>query len=67
MLQITRIGENTKHDRQFLVDRPHGHPVLLLILVKTPARFLSVQTGRKHPPASQSSSVPDRSISMVPP
>lgn len=39
MLQITKIGENTKHDGHFLVDRPHGHPVLLLILVKTPARF----------------------------
>lgn len=39
MLHITKIGENTEHDRQFLVDRPHGHPVLLLILVKTPAKF----------------------------
>lgn len=39
MLHITKIGENTKHDKNFLTDRPHGHPVYLLILVKTPAKF----------------------------
>jgi len=39
MLQITKIGQNTKHDETFLVNRPHGHPVYLLILVKTPAKF----------------------------
>lgn len=41
MLEITKIGENTKHGRSFFVDRPQGHPVYLLILVKTPARFFS--------------------------
>lgn len=39
MLEITKIGQNTKHDQTFLVDRPSGHPVYLLILVKTPAKF----------------------------
>lgn len=39
MLQITKIGQNTKHDQTFFVDRPQGHPVYLLLLVKTPAKF----------------------------
>lgn len=39
MLQIVKIGSNTTHDRSFFVNRPHGHPVYLLILVKTPAKF----------------------------
>lgn len=38
MLQIVKIG-STAHDRSFFVNRPHGHPVYLLILVKTPAKF----------------------------
>lgn len=39
MLHITKIGESTEHDKSFFVDRPHGHPVFLLILTKTPAKF----------------------------
>lgn len=39
MIHISKIGENTLHDNSFLVDRPQGHSVYLLILVKTPARF----------------------------
>lgn len=39
MLNIIRLGENAKHDDTFFVDRPHGHPVLLLLLVKTSAKF----------------------------
>ncbi len=39
MIEITRIGENTIHDNSFFVDRPNGHPVYLLILIKTPTRF----------------------------
>lgn len=39
MLEITKIGQDTKHDHTFFVDRPQGHPLYLLILVKTPAKF----------------------------
>lgn len=39
MIHVTKMGENTKHDHNFFVDRPHGHPVFLLLLVKTPAKF----------------------------
>ncbi len=39
MLQIMKIGENTMHDYNFFINRPSGHPVYLLLLVKTPARF----------------------------
>lgn len=39
MLEILKIGENTMHDHDFFVNRPKGHPVYLLILVKTKARF----------------------------
>lgn len=39
MLQILKIGENAMHDHTFLVDRPLGHPVYLLLLIKKKARF----------------------------
>lgn len=50
MLDIIRIGENTIHDHTFFVDRPHGHPVYLFILVKTSARFF-VENEWKNTPA----------------
>lgn len=52
MLHITKIGENQKHDRSFFVDRPHGHPVLLLILVKTPAKFFVDTEWIETPPGT---------------
>lgn len=39
MITINKIGENTIHDTNFVIDRPYGHPVYLLILVKVPAKF----------------------------
>jgi AraC-like DNA-binding protein len=39
MQQILKIGENTMHDHTFLVDRPSGHPVYLLLFVKKRAQF----------------------------
>lgn len=39
MVEIVKIGKHTQHDRTFFVNRPNGHPVYLLILVKTPAKF----------------------------
>lgn len=50
MVQITKIGQNTKHDQTFLVDRPQGHPVYLLILVKTSAKFF-VNSNWEETPA----------------
>lgn len=38
MIEITRMGETT-HDKNFCVLREKGHPVYLLLLVKTPALF----------------------------
>ena len=49
MLEIIKIGENTKHDRSFFVDRPNGHPVYLLILVKTPAKFFVNKNWQRTP------------------
>lgn len=40
MLRVVKIGENTVHDGTFFVDRPHGHPVYLLLLVKKRQDFL---------------------------
>ncbi len=40
LLEIVKMGENTIHDSSFEVDRPNGHKVYLLLLVKTPAKFL---------------------------
>lgn len=39
MIEVVRIGENATHDRSFEINRPAGHPVYLLLLVKTTARF----------------------------
>lgn len=50
MLDIVKIGENTAHDYTFSVDRPQGHPVYLLLLVKTEARFF-IEGSWKHTPA----------------
>lgn len=44
MLEICKIGEDTEHDSSFLVDRAAGHPVYLVLLVKTKAEFW---TGEK--------------------
>ena len=39
MYHITKIGENARHDNNFLINRPHGHKVYLLLLIKTPSKF----------------------------
>ena len=39
MVEIVRISENAVHGEDFQIDRPCGHPVYLLLLVKTKARF----------------------------
>ena len=39
MLKILRIGEHAIHDSSFKIDRPCGHPVYLLLLVKTASSF----------------------------
>lgn len=52
MLTIAKIGENTKHDNTFFVDRPHGHPVLLLLIVKTSARFFVNSEWVDTPPGT---------------
>ncbi len=41
MINLHKIGENTTHNKDFFVDRPNGHPVYLLLLIKTPSLFLS--------------------------
>ncbi len=40
MIEILKLGENTYHEGTFEVDRPNGHPVYLLIFVKTRGRFV---------------------------
>ena len=37
-MEIVRMGE-TAHAPDFCVLREHGHPVYLLLLTETPARF----------------------------
>lgn len=37
-MKILRLGE-TWHDRNFVVDRPSGHPHYLFLLLNTPGRF----------------------------
>lgn len=39
MINITKIGENARHDSTFTVDRPSGHPAWLLLLIKSPSKF----------------------------
>lgn len=50
MIKITRIGENATHDSSFEVNRPMGHPVYLLLLVKSSAGFLINHTWQETPP-----------------
>lgn len=40
MVEVFKIGENTYHEGSFQVDRPNGHPVYLLIFIKTQGNFL---------------------------
>lgn len=49
MLQITKIGNNTMHDKTFFVDRPHGHPVYLLLFVKTKGKFYVKDCWKETP------------------
>ena len=39
MINISKIGENTWHPGTYAVDRPTGHPVYLLLFVKTRGDF----------------------------
>ena len=50
MIDLIRIGWNSTHDESFEVDRPNGHPVYLLLLVKSPARFLVQDTWQTTAP-----------------
>lgn len=49
MIHVTRMGENSVHDETFFVDRPQGHPVYLLLLVKTRARFFVGDAWQETP------------------
>lgn len=40
MFELIRIGEHTIHNGSFEVNRPHGYPVYLLLIVRTEAKFL---------------------------
>ncbi len=50
MIQIKRIGENATHDSSFNIDRPNGHPVYLLLLIKSSAKFLVDGAWQTTPP-----------------
>jgi len=50
MIEILRLGENQTHDASFDVNRENGHPVYLLILVKTTAKFLIDDEWQITPP-----------------
>lgn len=50
MIDIIRLGENCKHDISFEVNRPNGHPVYLLLFVKTTACFLINDTWQVTAP-----------------
>ncbi|WP_310602103.1 helix-turn-helix transcriptional regulator [Anaerosporobacter sp.] len=50
MITIDKIGENATHDNTFTIDRPTGHPVYLLLLIKTSARFLINDTWHTTTP-----------------
>lgn len=49
MINLHKIGENTTHNKDFFVDRPNGHPVYLLLLIKTPSLFLSGDEWQRIP------------------
>ena len=40
MIEIVKMGEDAYHDETFTVDRPNGFPEYLLIISRTPGRFL---------------------------
>lgn len=49
MINVTKIGE-AEHDDAFCVQRKHGHPVYLLLLVKTAAIFRTEDAELETPP-----------------
>ena len=49
MLDVLRMGE-AEHDKDFCVLRENGHPVYLLLLVKTPSLFERDGAWQKIPP-----------------
>jgi len=51
MIRLHKIGENSTHNKDFLIDRPNGHPVYLLLLIKTPSLFL-IERQWQHIPAN---------------
>lgn len=40
MIELIKIGEHSIHDASFEVNRPNGHPMYLLLIVQSDARFL---------------------------
>lgn len=50
MISLHKIGENTTHNKDFFVDRPNGHPVYLLLLIRTPSLF-QAENGWQSIPA----------------
>ena len=41
MIEILKMGESTRHDSSYRVDRPNGYPYYLLLLVQSEAIFLA--------------------------
>lgn len=49
MIQIMKLGEKTCHDQTFMVDRPLGHPVYLLLITLKPGLFFIENEWMKIP------------------
>lgn len=39
-MEVIKIGSNSIHDKTFQVERPHGYPFYLFLLIKSPALFV---------------------------
>lgn len=50
MIEILKIGEDALHLTDFEVNRPNGFPEYLLLLIKTPSRFLIDENWVVYPP-----------------
>lgn len=49
MIEIVKMGEDAVHNSAFQVDRPNGFPEYLLLLTRTPGRFLVDGTWNDYP------------------
>lgn len=50
MISIVKMGEDAAHNASFTVNRPNGFPEYLLLLTKTPGRFLVNDEWNDFPP-----------------